>query len=939
MKKRTLNLRRRLPAFLFWSWNLIFLAFVIFGFAPTILPEMIAAIWEEDLPLIFPITALILTIIPVVIVSIGFFRLRYAPKLLLALGYGVEGPLMILIAIRLFIFRELNPAMTGLLLAAGIGMLTLLWDLLDLEIDKRGKGWQTLRLIGTSCLLLVGIYAAVWFAFYAVAMVAIFAQGIEEFFRNFTWNMENFFRDLRRAWEDGVQWVVLMLLGIVLGAYTATLLIGLPIAAALIYIRTWRRALRRYRQLSSPRPTYAIATGLIAVFLVAFAMLNRQPQTRAFELVRIPPTTNETAVSLIDQESVIRAGLLNAYLSPMRYVSADGSVRHVQDMYKYGVGLSADRAHQVENLYARVARPVLYKPVNKASTGTPRWGRNSVMQRDSDEAAELYARFFDEPIAEGEKEAIVRAAKSTWNVEQAMNQWQQVDDREVHLLKQSLTVDEHDGWAEIELHEAYQNVTWQRQEVLYYFSLPESAVVTGLWLGNSDVKSEAFEHRVAPRGAAQAVYQNEVQRRTDPALLEQLGPTQYRLRIFPIEPVRWSQGEEQAGPPLYLWMNYRVLASDTGWATPQLSVKRNIFWDDETERSLNGETLNLKDAWLPATLASTQERPNWIHQRVDFDNGQSVLVSRLDGELPQPELNVAIVVDRSRSMAVHEREVMAAVAQLEGRAASAELFLTAGEYHSDVPRMASLDEIDDILFFGGMNSADLLHQFNELSSNTAYDAVFVLTDDAGYELGEPDIAAPAISRPIWMIHFGGYPIGYDDGTLQAIQASGGGAALSVSDALARMGGELDRSVSDVVDGYRWLVMESAEVDKMSAVEQNPDLAPFAARRLILSEMVRQRANLDQVESLDQLHAIAVENSIVTPYSSMLVLVNDRQHKLLDELEQADDRFEREFEEIDDTLGIQVTGVPEPHEYILMALAVGMLLWYWRQKRDASVVTQ
>ncbi len=934
MKKRNFDLRRRFPAFLFWSWNIIFLAFVIFGFAPTILPEMISAIWEEDLPLIFPITALILTLIPIVTVLIGFFRLRFAPKLLLALGYGVEGPLMLLIAIRFFVFRELNPAMMGLLLAAAIGMVTMLWDLLDLEIDKRGKGWQLLRLIGTSCLLLVGIYAAVWFAFYAVPLVAAIADGIVSFFANFTRHMQDFWRQLTYAWDEGIQWVIMTLLGMLLVAYTATLLIGLPIAAALIYLRTWRRALRRFRQLTTPRQTYAVATSFLVVFIAGFALLNRQPQGRAFELVRTPPTTQTAAAELLDQETAIRNGLLNAYLSPMRYVSADGNVWHVEDMYDYWLGLSDEQANQVERLYARVARPVLYKPVNEPEVNTNRWGINNVMQKDSDEAAELYARFFDEPIAEGEKEAIVRAAKATWNVEQAMNQWQMVDDREVHLLKQTLNVDEHDGWAEIELHEAYQNVTWQRQEVLYYFSLPESAVVTGLWLGNSEIKAEAFEHRVAPRGAAQAVYKNEVQRRTDPALLEQLGPTQYRLRIFPVEPISWANSEEQAAPPLYLWMNYRVLASEAGWATPQLSVKRNIFWDDETERIVNGVVSTASEEWLPAVLPSTQAPPSWIHQRVDFNNGKSVLISRFDDELPQSELNVAIVVDRSRSMALHEREVMAAVAQLDARAASVEMFFTAGEYHSDVPRKATIDEVDDILYFGGMNSADLLHQFNELSVGQSYDAVFVLTDSSGYELGTPEIPAPAINTPVWMIHFGGYPIGYDDNTLQVIQASGGGAALSVSDALMRMGGEFDRSVSDIVDGYRWLVMDSADVDRMSAVQHNPDLAPFAARRLILSEMVRQRANLDQVESLDQLHAIAVENSIVTPYSSMLVLVNERQHNLLDELENADDRFEREFEDVDDTQGIQVTGVPEPHEYVLMALAAGMLLWYWRQKRTA-----
>ena len=47
------------------------------------------------------------------------------------------------------------------------------------------------------------------------------------------------------------------------------------------------------------------------------------------------------------------------------------------------------------------------------------------------------------------------------------------------------------------------------QEVVYYFSLPELAVITGLWLGNSPDKAKADVYQVAPRGAAQAVYREE----------------------------------------------------------------------------------------------------------------------------------------------------------------------------------------------------------------------------------------------------------------------------------------------------------------------------------------------------------------------------------------------------------------------------------------------
>ncbi|MCB0227472.1 MAG: hypothetical protein KDI02_27500, partial [Anaerolineae bacterium] len=38
---------------LFWSWNLIFLAFVLLGFAPRLLPEMLQAVRADEIPTAF----------------------------------------------------------------------------------------------------------------------------------------------------------------------------------------------------------------------------------------------------------------------------------------------------------------------------------------------------------------------------------------------------------------------------------------------------------------------------------------------------------------------------------------------------------------------------------------------------------------------------------------------------------------------------------------------------------------------------------------------------------------------------------------------------------------------------------------------------------------------------------------------------------------------
>ncbi|MCQ3980281.1 MAG: hypothetical protein DPW09_43265, partial [Anaerolineae bacterium] len=82
---------------------------------------------------------------------------------------------------------------------------------------------------------------------------------------------------------------------------------------------------------------------------------------------------------------------------------------------------------------------------------------------------------------------------------------------------------------------------------------------------------------------------------------------------------------------------------------------------------------------------------------------------------------------------------------------------------------------DTIMYYGGQNAAELLAQFDALRAGQIYDAILVLTDGSGYELGEGNIAVVIPAAPVWMIHLGGdFSLGYDDPTLEAIQASGGG---------------------------------------------------------------------------------------------------------------------------------------------------------------------
>ncbi len=973
---RRLTDTRVLSYLLFWLWNIAFLAFLLLGFGPVVLPDLVDSVRAGVIPLVFVVYGAVLILVPVLCVVLALRWLSGRPGALFALLYGVEGPLMLLLLLLFFVFREITPAVALLLAVALAGLATLLWQLLDPHIEERGLLPSALRAAGLTCLLAVGLYMCLWASFYAPPVAVGLAQGV------WSW-LTNLPRMLAEFPSVVLGQISLAVLGSILLVFTATLFVLMPLVVPVLYVRAWFGGLRallvRQRALAVALP--AATLGACALLL---SLAVRQPQGHAFALLERPPASPQAAAALLGEEEAIRAGLLNAYLAPQRYLAAVGGVTHIKDMYLWPLRLSDERAAAVQGLYESLVRPMLYEPVVHAPASSDPLGRarSTSLQADVQRAAELYQQFFDQPINIGERDAVVRAARSTWSAEQAEGAWQAVDEREILLARQELTVTEHGDWADMELYEVYHNQTGERQEVVYYFNLPESAVITGVWLGNSADRSARFVYRVAPRGAAQAVYRNEVRAARDPALVEQIGPRQYRLRVFPIEPRRvdWSNqgGRSPAGlrdvveTPLHMWITWRVLVAERAWPLPQLAEKRNVFWDGRSVRLVNGAPMRVEgDAWLPAALPAPAAAPA-AHRVVFDDNTAVVLRPAAEGDRPQlPEgLRLAVVLDRSRSMEGQADAVRAALERLRAYAGPAplDLYLTASPYRGEDPELVDLRTVDpaQIFYYGGQNPGELLAQFGDLRGDRVYDAVLVLTDSSGYELGPgpraqatadgqllpPGALAPGArvpllpnplnppGTPVWMVHLGGLTLGYDDSTLEAIQASGGGAAGSLDEALLRLatahaaaqpGGPAD---ADLIDGYVWQLESGAAMQTVGpaqAVHAAGDpFAAFAARRLILDGMRRQRDALGNPAALDQLHALAIRHSIVTPFSSMIVLVNDAQHDLLDKLERQGDRFEREHEQIGETPS--VTGVPEPEEWLLLAVVAALLGWYWRSGR-------
>jgi putative PEP-CTERM system integral membrane protein len=945
----------RVPHGLFWAWNAIFLAFALLGLAPHMLPSLVRGTWLGSIPPLFLAYACAVVLIPLLAVVLAAVRLRRDPAGLFTLGYAVEGPAVLLALVSLFVVREMTPAVSLLLALAAAGQVALLWSLLDRGIDRRGRLATFLRSLGLTLMALIGVYAAAVVAFYAVPLAAQLGNLVG----GLIGVVGGVLAGLRHN-PAGLSALPLLILGGCLLLFSATLFVLMPLALPYLYLRAWWQGTNALAARSRV-PTALLFQAAVAIAVaLAFSLSLRQPQAAAFELLRTPPQSTDQANALRQQEPLLREGLRNAYLAPLRYLSSFGQVTHISELYRQSIGLSSEHARAVQGAYEWLLSPVLYLPM-EASAAQPSslQGRPDPLRVDPDEAAKLYRAFFDEPIIDGERSAVVQAVRSTWDSSLAARARQEVEDREILLTHQEITLREHGDWADLELYEVYQNQTLQRQEVVYYFNLPESAVITGVWLGTSPDRSRRFEYRVAPRGAAQSLYRSEVRRNVDPALVEQLGPRQYRLRVFPIEPGRtsWDASGRSASTPApetHLWMTWRTLAIDSGWPMPRLSEKRNVYWDWSTKRLLNGGPLLVEDErWLPAALA-VPSRPTPLARRATFPGGETVSVRPASaGDLPPAPsgLRLAVVLDRSRSMQRHADQVRATLDRLPALApvAQIDVYLTTSTYRGEPASRVPLSELApaSLDYLGGQHAFELLAQFESLRDGRAYDGALILTDGNGFELGGSPGRLPAFDFPIWMVHLADeLSLGYDDATLAAIQSSGGSVAGSVDEMWPRFlaARSIDGLPSDsprtaLVDGYLWTTTPASAApgsDGGAPIAPEDGFGALAARHLILDAMHRQRASLDRIANLDALHSIAKQQAIVSPYSSMIVLVTSEQQRRLDALEQAGDRFERQTEAVGETVPpspANVTAVPEPHEWLLIGLAAAMLAWYWRRRSD------
>jgi len=909
---------------IFWGWNLIFLAAVYCGILPFVGIWLVIATFQGDIPVDFCLTFLTLIAVPIFCSIYGFKYFRGEPRELMRWFYGVEAPLVTWCLVRLFLIRELTLASTLILGTLLVCIVAFAVEVLQGYRANR-KVFSVLQMIAHTLMLFMGAYLGLVLLFYALPVAAWILYGIFGLaiaFLNFGW--------VEGLWQSITNGDILIflhpfsMLFILLFGFTITLFVGMPLVITSLYIDSGKKIFKAFAQQNTKKKAYQVGAAVIAIWLLAFNLFNQQPQVNAFKLLEKSP---QNRPELLASANKIRRGLVNANLYPYRYLSTKEGNDHIFNMYE-GLGAPEPLAKFFQQRYNQLLSPFLYQ----GSRG------------DVEKSAQLYANFFDTPIQKAERKSVRHAIQSTAIVDQAKAGLLNIDQKKVWLAKQEVKVDPHGDWANVEIHEVYENQTTDVEEILYYFSLPESAAITGLWLGESDDLDQRFAYQVSPRGAAQAVYNSQVRRTrpVDPALLEQVGPGQYRLRAFPVPPKRNTSrnGVNFETPQMHLWLTYQVMQQDQGWAMPKLAEKRNIFWTSQTKRIRDGKAKRFfGDKWLE-DFAKQQNQSDRQTFQLNLADGYAIAATPMANQnysLPDNK-KYALILDTSYSMRNQLDKVKQTWNWLKSDLKNNNLdFYITDDLPEKAKRQDSFGKLSPQNFFGSLQTDEILQQFEQLRDGKNYDAVLLLTDEGSYELSKDKPEIPEINSPLWMVHLGEkLPRAYEDRTLEIIQNSNGGVAQNVATVMKRLATE-EVDGATVVDGYKWTVntSESAKTDN--------GLEPLAARQLV-SKLAQKGKNNLSLADLDAIHKVAKNHDIVTPYSSMIVLVNDRQREQLKAAEAASDRFDREVEngveQLDQPFNpfesAQVSGVPEPDFWILLVI-VGIGLLLVLQKQHAAKV--
>jgi len=466
--------------------------------------------------------------------------------------------------------------------------------------------------------------------------------------------------------------------------------------------------------------------------------------------------------------------------------------------------------------------------------------------------------------------------------------------------------------AEVTITDSFSTFMDRDQEVVFEFSLPENAVITNLLLG----PALQYQGQIAPRGAAEQTYVEQVNRRVDPALLEQVGPRQYRLRVFPVpatnDTANQRRREEVEGEVQRVQFTYLVMRETEGIPMPVFSQKHNIL-DTETKYNvqMNGELADLTansshivDKKTIAELCTYNDTSsvNLSNTREVnlFVGANSNNVNCLTDNVTSSNNKVQIFIDTS-----YENKDVSMSSLLD------ELKNLSPEFYTNnivefIPYSSKLGKVKKITSSSDLPNQEDLTFFDKAYIDIAFGDVDSDTDIAIFLSGKAinfstdnlssNVKSKVKGKHIVIVHAEDRVPTYGPNTERFFtEVKSLTVQTDVKKALksALLHQQYPRDQYYYGDDY-WSVGEvETGTSSSSTVVTTQSLQNEDLEKVIWSSYIKNKNLTNKNISKDYLHKQAVNIGIVTPFSSYIALVNEAQQNRLDKLSGDGDRYTSE----------------------------------------------
>ncbi|MEM1347185.1 MAG: VIT domain-containing protein [Myxococcota bacterium] len=471
----------------------------------------------------------------------------------------------------------------------------------------------------------------------------------------------------------------------------------------------------------------------------------------------------------------------------------------------------------------------------------------------------------------------------------------------------------------LELH----NTAGFQSEGKMLLQLPEDAVVSRLTLW---VHGEPEEAAFGPRGRVKAAYDSVVRRRRDPVLVTTAGSGRIAVRAFPVPPdgvMKFRIGitapldirgeEEQAELLLPRILNADFVLDDAlqhdVWYESFRDLEGSVDTLHTRERDERGSiTRTLRGRVTAAALADgvtiTATRAVG-HDKVFSRDGDGVVTTRIERVVPERPERVVLVVDGSAKMSEHLPLVQEAFRQA---GVTPEHVLLAG----DEVRALDFDEMHRAPALGGQDNAPaLLQAMRRTEGDPSAGIVWVHTaqpytiDDRALGALKPREHRRSTTPMI-------YELNVEERMDVLVDQLEPEAMLT----------PITRRASPAQDLAEWLM--HAEVGRWRAVHTR---GPGEARELAhRKETSRHTARLWAREEAMRLardgqltaaQELAIRYQLVVPMTGAVVLETQAQY---------DEHGLRQVEPS------TVPSIPEPEEWALIFVAMGVILYTWRRRQ-------